>query len=150
VALAFDIDLKPNVHVYAPGVENYIPIEWKMKESPASRRYDVIMPAPKMLHLPAIDETVPVYTGHFRIVRDITIAADQGEALVDASGQFTVEGTLRYQACDDRVCYVPGAAGEVDVSARGARSRAGARGVAEKNALGLFVWITDEFFSLIL
>jgi len=108
VALAFDIDLKPNIHVYAPGVENYIPIEWKMKDSPAFTAHEVLMPAPKMLHLPAIDETVPVYTGHFRIVRDITIASEpKVKPLVDVSGQFTVEGTLRYQACDDRVCYVP-------------------------------------------
>jgi hypothetical protein len=27
--------------------------------------------------------------------------------LVDSSGKFTVEGTLRYQACDDRICYIP-------------------------------------------
>lgn len=108
VALAFDIDLKPNMHVYAPGVENYIPIDWKMKDSPAFTAHEVSMPAPKMLHLPVIDETVPVYTGHFRIVRDITIAAEaKVKPLVDASGLFTVEGTLRYQACDDRVCYVP-------------------------------------------
>jgi hypothetical protein len=22
-------------------------------------------------------------------------------------GQFSVDGSLRYQACDDRVCYIP-------------------------------------------
>ena len=26
---------------------------------------------------------------------------------LNASGQLTVEGTLRYQACDDRMCYIP-------------------------------------------
>jgi hypothetical protein len=26
---------------------------------------------------------------------------------MDSGGNFVVEGTLRYQACDDRVCYVP-------------------------------------------
>ena len=108
VALALDIQLRPKMHVYAPGVEGYIPIEWKMKESPAFIPNEVAMPPSKMLHLPAIDETVPVYEGSFRIVRDITIAAEpKVKPLVDASGKFVVEGTLRYQACDDRMCYVP-------------------------------------------
>jgi len=53
-----------------------------------------------MLRLEAIDETVPVYNGKFRLVRDITI----GKAYL---GTLTVEGTLKYQACDDRMCYVP-------------------------------------------
>lgn len=108
VALVLDIELKPKMHVYAPGVEGYIPIEWKMKNSPAFASHDVTLPPSKMLHLPAIDETVPVYAGSFRIVRDITIAAEpKVKPLVDAGGKFTVEGILRYQACDDRMCYVP-------------------------------------------
>ncbi len=108
VALTLDIELKPGMHVYAPGVEGYIPIEWTMKESDAGTVHEVIFPKSQMLHLPAIDETVPAYTGHFRLTRDFTIApADKVKPLLDASGQFTLEGSLRYQACDDRVCYIP-------------------------------------------
>lgn len=108
VVLAIDIDLNPNMHVYAPGVQGYIPIEWKLKDSPGFASHDLTMPKSKMMHLPAIDETVPVYQGHFRIEREITIADEpKVKPLADASGQFTVEGTLRYQACDDRMCYLP-------------------------------------------
>jgi hypothetical protein len=108
VALALEINLKPNMHVYAPSVEHYIPIEWTLKPSPAFVAHDVMMPPSKMLHLPAIDETVPVYTGQFRILRDITIADEAKiKPLVNAAGEFVVDGTLRYQACDDRKCYVP-------------------------------------------
>lgn len=108
VPLALDIELKPNMHVYAPGVEGYIPIDWQMKPSEATASHDVKYPKSEMLNLPAIDETVPAYTGRFRLTRDITIAsADKVKPLLDSSGRFTVEGTLRYQACDDRVCYVP-------------------------------------------
>jgi hypothetical protein len=108
LALAIDIDLKPQMHVYAPTVEHYIPIEWTMAESPAFAAHQVTMPPAKMLHLPAIDETVPVYTGHFRLLRDITIA-DEGKLkpLLNGSGEFSIEGTLQYQACDDRMCYLP-------------------------------------------
>jgi Disulphide bond corrector protein DsbC/AhpC/TSA family len=108
VSLTLEIEMKPNMHVYAPSVEGYIPIDWKMKESPAAAAHEVSYPASEKLHLAAIDETVPVYQGHFRLTRDITIAQDAKlRPALDSSGKFTVEGTLRYQACDDRVCYVP-------------------------------------------
>ena len=108
VALSLDIELKPNVHVYAPGVEGYIPIEWKMKESDAAAEHDVSYPPSVKLHLPVIDETVPVFRDRFRLTREITIGQDpKVRPLLDAAGKLTVEGTLRYQACDDRICYIP-------------------------------------------
>jgi hypothetical protein len=108
VALTLDIELRPHMHVYAPDVEGYIPIAWTMKESPAAEIHEVTYPASEKLHLVAIDETVPVFHGHFRLTRDITIGPNATlHTLVDSSGKFTVEGTLRYQACDDQVCYIP-------------------------------------------
>jgi len=108
VSLTFDIEMKPNMHVYAPGVEGYIPIDWKMKESDAAAAHEVSYPPSEKLHLAAIDETVPVYRDHFRLTREVTIGQDaKVRPLLDSSGKFTIEGTLRYQACDDRVCYIP-------------------------------------------
>jgi peroxiredoxin len=109
VSLTLDIEMKPNMHVYAPGVEdNYIPIGWKMKESDAAAAHEVSYPPSEKLHLAAIDETVPVYRDRFRLTREITIGQDaKVRPALDSSGKFTVEGTLRYQACDDRVCYIP-------------------------------------------
>jgi hypothetical protein len=58
--------------------------------------------------LAAIVETVPVYLGHFRLTRDVTIAPDAKlRPVLNGEGAFTVEGVLRYQACDDRICYIP-------------------------------------------
>jgi len=108
VALVLDIQLNPGMHVYAPGVEGYIPVDWKMKESNAASAKDAVYPASEKLYLKAIDETVPVYRGHLRLTRDITIGPDAKlKPLLDASGKFVMEGSLRYQACDDQVCYVP-------------------------------------------
>jgi hypothetical protein len=79
-----------------------------MKESDAAVVHEVNYPPSVKLHLPAIDETVPVYKDHFRLTRDINIGPDaKVRAALDSSGNLVVEGTLRYQACDDRVCYVP-------------------------------------------
>ena len=108
VALAIDIELKPGMHVSAPGVEGYIPIEWKMNNSDAAAAHDVTVPPAKRLKLKAINEVVPAFEGRFRLMRDITIAAEPKlKPLADASGRFTVTGVLRYQACDDHICYVP-------------------------------------------
>lgn len=108
VALTLDIDLQPRMHVYAPGVEGYIPISWTMKDSPAIAVHEVTFPESKKLHLPAIDETVPVFTGHFVLTRDVTVAFESKlRPLLDSTGKFTIEGTLRYQACDDQMCYIP-------------------------------------------
>ena len=103
VTLILDVDLQPNMHAYAPGVAGgYISIDWKMPDSPAAAVHPAIFPRSEKLYLKAIGETVPAYRNHFRLTRDITIARP-----LDASGEFTVAGALRYQACDDRVCYIP-------------------------------------------
>jgi len=109
VALELDIDLKPKMHVYAPGVQkSYLPIEWTITDSPVMKAHDVDLPKPEMLTLEAIGETVPVFTGKLRLTRDITLAEDDKlKAALDADGNVSVEGVLRYQACDDRICYIP-------------------------------------------
>ena len=108
IRLTLDLDLLPDMHVYAPGVEGYIPIEWKMQDPEIFHVQAAVFPHPEKLYLRAIDETVPAYRGHFRLVRDITIPPESKvKSALDRSGEFTVDGTLRYQACDDRVCYIP-------------------------------------------
>ncbi len=109
VALTLDVDLFPNMHVYAPGVEGgYISIDWKLQDSPTATVHPAVFPHSTKLYLKAIGETVPAYRGHFRLTRDITIPPEnQLRPALDGSGRFTVPGSLRYQACDDRVCYIP-------------------------------------------
>ena len=111
IVLTLDIDLKPKMHVYAPGVqEGYRPVDWVMKETAAVATAATAFPPSKTLFLPAINEKVPVYLGKVRLVREITIAKDNAlKPLLSPNGEFTVEGEFKYQACDDRVCYIPAA-----------------------------------------
>lgn len=99
VTLTLDVDLNPDMHVYAPGVEGYIPIEWKMQPTSAAEVQPARFPHAEKLYLKAIDETVPAYRGHFRLTREILVRP--------GSGRVALEGSLRYQACDNRVCYIP-------------------------------------------
>ena len=67
IALSLDIEMKPKMHVYAPGVQGYIPIDWRLDEGgPAAKRHSFEYPHSEMLRLEAIGETVPVYRGHIR------------------------------------------------------------------------------------
>jgi len=109
IALSLQIELKPGMHVYAPGVQGYIPIDWQLEEGgPAAKRHEFKYPAPEMLRLEAIGETVPVYRGHVTIVREITFGQEAAlKPLVSPAGELVIKGTFRYQACDDKKCYVP-------------------------------------------
>jgi hypothetical protein len=108
IALSVELDLKPNMHVYAPGVAGYIPIEWKLEEGPAAKALPFEYPASRKLHLKAIGETVPVYRGRVRIMREITFGPENNvRPLVTPTGELILKGSLRYQACDDRKCYLP-------------------------------------------
>ncbi len=108
IALLIDVTLKPKMHVYAPGVKTYIPIDWEIKPADGWTVHPASYPESQVLFLPAIDEKVPVFEGQFRIKRDITIGQDgKVKPLLDASGKLTLEGTLHYQACDDHMCYLP-------------------------------------------
>lgn len=107
-ALVIEIDPKPKMHVYAPGVERYIPIDWQMAESKGWLSFPVAYPASRLLNLPAIKETVPVYNSHIRLVRDIAMGLDpELTPLLGADRTVTVGGSFRYQACDDKECYLP-------------------------------------------
>lgn len=107
--LILDIGLKPGMHVYAPGVEGgYIPIDWKMPESKGWIATPVSYPQSKKLNLAAIHETVPVYQGHLRIIRDLTVGQQpELTPLLGADRNLAIEGTFRYQACDEKECYPP-------------------------------------------
>jgi hypothetical protein len=108
LALVLEVDLKDKMHVYAPGVKGYIPIDWTMEEVSGLTGFPVGYPESEMLHLPAINETVPVYQGRFRVVRDILVGQPKEiQHLLNEKGELLVKGSFRYQACDDKVCFLP-------------------------------------------
>ncbi len=108
VALVLNVEMKPKMHVYAPDVTGYLPVAWEVSSSDGWRDSPADYPESELLHLPAIDEIIPVYEGEFRVVRDLEIGVgDQIQPLVSEDGKITVEGVFHYQACDDKVCYLP-------------------------------------------
>ena len=101
ILLRVRVDLPKRVHVYAPGVTGYIPVEWKLDNTPAADPLPVTFPRSKVLRLKAIRESVPVYQNSFVLEREVVISQK------NPAGDLLLVGSFRYQACDDRICYVP-------------------------------------------
>ena len=60
------------------------------------------------MHLPAINETVPVFDSHIRIKPDIIIGQEKEiTSALAADRTLKVSGTFRCQACDDKERFNP-------------------------------------------
>ncbi len=108
IVLSLKIELKPGMHVYAPGVQGYIPISWKLADGASAKQHAFSYPASQIMHLKAINETVPVYRGLVQMTREITFGPEAAlKPLVGSNSELIVKGSFRYQACDERTCYLP-------------------------------------------
>src|SRR6202008_2549107 len=106
--VAAEIALPTDTHVYAPGVKRYKPVQMIMETSPDLRLLPLRYPNAKVLFLPAIDESVPVYEGNFRLLQEVVVSADKTFiSSVTQARTITLKGTLFYQACDSVKCYLP-------------------------------------------
>ncbi len=112
VTLIAEIELPPDLHVYAPGAQGYKPIQLLLHPSAGIATEPAIYPSPRTLYLEAIREHVPVFEGTFRISQDVTVTFSKvrdGLRSVVSRGEKTIPitGELKYQACDKTVCYSP-------------------------------------------
>ena len=107
VSLRLDVVPKPKMHVYSPEQKDYIPISLTLDPDTSFKAHPVVFPKAERFYFQALDETQPVFSKPFRITQDITLAATASARARAAGGTLSVKGTLRYQACDDAVCYRP-------------------------------------------
>jgi hypothetical protein len=108
IALVLDFEMAEGHHAYAPGEHGYRGLELELASHPLLTAHETVRPEPRPFHFAPLDETVPVYEGRFRLLRDVTLAAGRplSEALQE-SPEILLEGRLDYQVCSDRVCYPP-------------------------------------------
>ena len=108
-SLWLDVGPKPKMHVYAPEQKDLIPISLTLEADESFKAHPPKFPKAEKYFFEPLNETQLVYSRQFRIVQDVTIAATPAmrERARDAGATLTISGTLRYQACDDKVCYMP-------------------------------------------
>ena len=97
------------MHVYAPEQKELIPISVSLEADASFKAHPPKFPKAEPYFFEPLNETQLVYSKPFRIVQDVTIAATlSARELTRKDGAaLTISGTLRYQACDDKVCYMP-------------------------------------------
>jgi hypothetical protein len=109
VTLTMEVQLPPDMHVYAPGAQDYRPINLLMDPPTEVQFKPAVFPRSKILYLSAIKERVPVFEGTFRIRQDVQVAtaAAFSNALAGDGRTLTITGKLEYQACDRTTCFLP-------------------------------------------
>jgi AhpC/TSA family protein len=110
--LFVDLSIPAGIHVYAPGVKEYRPLEVVLSGSEWVRTIEPVYAPSRMVELQAVHETVPAYEHKTRIVIDVVIA--NTFALIRTLAKnpavpqpVTLNATLRYQACSQTTCYKP-------------------------------------------
>ena len=102
VALNIDIVPKPAMHVYAPGQKDYIPVSVAIERNAIVKPSTIQFPVPEKRENKDLG-TQLVYSRPFRIVQDIAVAKGPSAR----PGPLTVKGAVKYQACDESICYAP-------------------------------------------
>jgi hypothetical protein len=102
IKLFVDVIPDPKIHVYAPGAKDYLPIALELAPAAGVTVGKLTYPKAQDLYFEPLNEHVPVFSAPFRLVQDVTIgrAVKPGQSL-------TLTGVLKYQACDDKICFNP-------------------------------------------
>jgi hypothetical protein len=107
-SLVLDVAPERRVHVYAPGVSGYRAIALTLQPQPGLLIRQAQYPKAEDYFFQPLNEHVPVYQRPFRIVQDLAIdASAPAVTALEGRTSLTIHATLEYQACDDKVCFIP-------------------------------------------
>ena len=106
LTLYLDVVPKPGMHVYAPGQKDVIPVALTLAPGEHVRGGAVKFPAAEKYFFAPLNETQLVYSAPFRLSIPVTITKPAAAGPPTPS-PLTIKGVLRYQACDNRICYMP-------------------------------------------
>ena len=93
-------------HVYAePAPEGSVAIDVKLEPNERIVQRPLIRPSSELHMLAGTDESFPVHHGEFEVRLPLTV---NGGVLDEGShASLTLNGTIRWQACDNEVCDIP-------------------------------------------
>lgn len=99
-ALSVRIVPNPGIHVYAPGNPENIPVSVSVMPQAGLTTQPPKFPKAEDFFFGPTAENLKVYTKPFVVTVSMKVDAK-------AAREVTVAGAVRYQACDDRVCFPP-------------------------------------------
>lgn len=107
-SLAVQVQPQPGVHVYAPGASGYKVINLSIKPQPFVRVLPMAYPASEIYFFKPLNERVPVFQKPFTLVQELVLeGTSAAQAAYRGKESVTLEGSLDYQACDDKLCFNP-------------------------------------------
>ncbi len=106
IRAAIQVSLPEGLHVQSnkPRDPSLIPTELMLEPPTGIRGTELVFPKAVDFPQEGLPEPLLVFDREFTIGVQMTVAADL------APGEHTVPFTLRYQACDDKVCFAPSSA----------------------------------------
>ena len=101
LSLVVNVVPKKRMHVYAPGTK-YRAVTVTLNRQPFLKASPAVYPKPSIYIFKPLKEQVLVYSAPFTLTMNIAVGA-----VTPRMPRLRITGTLSYQACDDRVCYLP-------------------------------------------
>jgi len=105
VTLHIDMTPAQGIHVYAPGNPDYIPVSLTLTPPAGVQLQPPIYPPGQDYVFGELKEIVKVYSRAFQVRQSVVVTRAAAKA-----GSITLAGSVRYQACDDKVCFPPATA----------------------------------------
>jgi len=109
-SVVVEIEPHTRLHVYAPGAEKagYRVITLDLEPNAAIRVFPMQYPASEIYYFKPLNERVPVFQKPFRVVQELLLeGSPASQNALRGKQELTLRGALRYQACDDKICYNP-------------------------------------------
>ena len=106
--VTLDLAPAPRMHVYAPTVVDYKPIAFTVRPQPGLIVGSVTYPPAEKYFYAPLKQTIDVYQKPFHVTQELSVdASPAGRTALKGASSITVQGTLNYQACDDKICFPP-------------------------------------------
>ena len=107
-SVVLNIEPHAKIHVYAPGAKDYRVIKLTMEPNPQVKVLAMQYPDSEIYFFKPLNERVPVFQKPFRLVQGLVLDGSlQAQAALRGKDSVTLRGSLEYQACDDRQCFIP-------------------------------------------
>jgi len=106
--VTLDLVPAPRMHVYAPTVVDYKPIAFAVRPQPGLIIGRLSYPPAEKYFYAPLKQTIDVYQKPFRVVQELALDGSRaGRASLKGAPSLPLQGTLSYQACDEKICYPP-------------------------------------------
>jgi hypothetical protein len=108
LSLVLEIVPRRRMHVYAPGAKGYRVIDLAMSPADGVTYQRLKYPPSEIYEFVPLQERVPVYQKPFQLVQPVVLdGSSAAAARLRKLKTLIINGTLSYQACDDRLCFQP-------------------------------------------